>query len=351
MTTATAPGKMIILGEYAVLEGADALVYAVNRKAHVTAQTVPGNEFKVYSPSLNVPTQPFILTPQLKVRFDPNLASNFKNKLLFFKKIFEHLVLGFPGFTNNTGLSIELVTDDFYLKQLHSKLGFGSSAALTIALAKAVSSELQIDMNDTQLFRLALQAHREAQGSLGSGIDIAASYYGGVSKYTMNVPGTAEQQIPKPLKHWDNLPLAVVWSGRSASTSRMVQSVSGLRQGNPKLYTSLIKDLKQISFSGIQAYEAQELAEFLQQIRQFYSAMKRLGNESGTPIISDTHKKLAQLVETNGGAYKPSGAGGGDIGLVFASTSEQLTEIKKRIVDQKFKIIDTELSTQGVTID
>ena len=51
MTTVTAPGKMIILGEYAVLEGAEALVYAVNRKAHVTAQIIPGNEFKVLSPS------------------------------------------------------------------------------------------------------------------------------------------------------------------------------------------------------------------------------------------------------------------------------------------------------------
>jgi len=351
MTTVTAPGKMIILGEYAVLEGAEALVYAVNRKAHVTVQTIPGNEFKVHSPSLNVPTQPFILTPQLNIRFDPNLDQNFKNKLLFFKKIFEHLILGFPGFTNNTGLSIELVTDDFYSKQLHSKLGFGSSAALTIALAKAVSCELQIDITDTQLFRLALSAHREAQGSLGSGIDIAASFFGGVTKYIMNDPGTAEQQIPAPLKQWDNLPLAVVWSGRSASTSRMVQSVSGLHQGNPELYTSLIQDLKQVSIKGIQAYEAQDLTGFLHQIRLFYSAMKRLGDESGTPIISCTHQKLAQLVETNGGAYKPSGAGGGDIGLVFASSSEQLTEIKKRIVNEKFKIIDTEISTHGVTLD
>ena len=39
IVTATAPGKLVLLGEYAVLEGAPALVMAIDRRAEVRLET------------------------------------------------------------------------------------------------------------------------------------------------------------------------------------------------------------------------------------------------------------------------------------------------------------------------
>ena len=60
--SASAPGKLILLGEYAVLAGAPALVMAVDRRARVTITSVRGNSFSVVSPTLNAGAASFELT-------------------------------------------------------------------------------------------------------------------------------------------------------------------------------------------------------------------------------------------------------------------------------------------------
>ena len=87
MIRASAPGKMILLGEYAVLHGAPALVYTVERRAHVNVKNLHEAEFQVSSPSLQIESQPFVLTSRKQVRFDPNLSAFIKNRLLFFLRM------------------------------------------------------------------------------------------------------------------------------------------------------------------------------------------------------------------------------------------------------------------------
>ncbi len=343
MIKTSAPGKMILLGEYAVLEGAPALVCAVNRRASVHLQPLEGSEFSVQSPSLQTPAQPFIITPGLKIRFDPNLKTEALNKLHFFKVIFESILNDLKNCKPLTAVDIKLETDAFYSVSLRRKLGFGSSSALTAALAKAVSEAAGLPLDEAGIFRLALTAHRAAQGSAGSGIDIAACSYGGVLEYKMDDP----KHSPHKLNPWNELPLAVVWTGASASTSRMVQSVSVLKQANPKLYNKIMEELKAVSAEGIEAYKEQQLQPFLKAVQNFYSGLKKLGSESKTAIISRPHQILAETALLNGGFYKPSGAGGGDIGLLFASSFEQLEVLKEKTIQQGFKIVTAETAVQG----
>ena len=343
MIQVSAPGKMILLGEYAVLEGAPALVCAVNRRAYVGILPATGNEFTVHSPSLKTGWQPFILTPNLKVRFDPNLSPNILNKLHFFADIFESIMDGFRKYGALAAMGIELETDAFYSTELHRKLGFGSSSALTTALTKALSISSGFLLNENEIFLQALSAHRTAQGNMGSGIDIAASTFGGILEYKI-------EQIPQKVNPWEELPLAVVWTGASASTSKMVQSVSMLKQENPLLYKTLIKQLSLFSEEGITAYKERQLDAFLATIRKFYDALTKLGNKSNTSIISEPHQLLAELAARHDAAYKPSGAGGGDIGLLFASSIENLAILKREAVQKGFKIVDTDISPDGVTV-
>ena len=52
--TASAPGKLVLLGEYAVLEGASALVLAVNRRARVTLTRIDEVAWEIVSPTLEL---------------------------------------------------------------------------------------------------------------------------------------------------------------------------------------------------------------------------------------------------------------------------------------------------------
>ncbi len=343
MIKVSAPGKMILLGEYAVLEGAPALVSAVNRQAAVTVTLREGNEFSVHSPSLKIGRQPFILTSNLKIRYDPNLSPLISNKLHFFTDIFESILEGFKAYGTPPFMQIELETDAFYSAELHRKLGFGSSSALTTALTSAIAEASGFNLTEGEIFRHALVAHRAAQGKAGSGIDIAACTYGGVLEYKM-------EQTPKKLEPWEELPLAVVWTGASASTSTMVQSVSALKEKNAALFKEIITELGWISEQGISAYREQQIQSFLSAVENFYTALKRLGRESNTSIISGPHQELAEMAAQNGAVYKPSGAGGGDIGLLFASSKENLIKIKNEAAEKGFKIVDTNISSDGVTV-
>ena len=54
MIKVTAPCKLILIGEYVVLEGAAALVSAVNRFAEVTIEASVKKMYSVYAPSINI---------------------------------------------------------------------------------------------------------------------------------------------------------------------------------------------------------------------------------------------------------------------------------------------------------
>ena len=349
MIQASAPGKMIILGEYAVLYGAPALVHTVDKRAEVNVHPLSGNEFLVSSPSLRVDPQPFVLTKSGSVRFNPHLHTVIRNRLLFFKKIFEQILSALKIDNPGTGLSIELKTDAFYSQQFRSKLGFGSSAALTVALANAMARAYNVTVDAKSLFRIALDAHRAAQGNLGSGIDIAASAYGGILNYTM-AAHSEKQEAPKKVSSWEALPMAVVWSGSSASTSKMVKSVAQLETDNPSLHRMLIDTLTKISIDGAQAYAEQYLDGFMYSVNAFYSALQKLGEESSTSIISAAHARLAELAFQESCVYKPSGAGGGDIGLLFAASKDKLETVSKKVEQNGYKIVDVKLDPKGVYI-
>ncbi len=344
-----APGKMIVLGEYAVLEGAPALVCAVDRWAEVRLAPREGAEFVVESPSLGIDAEPFVVTPKGHIRFNPSLEESRKKRLSFFRTIFE-LVWAYLNERQMKlpALTAALNTDDFYSPSLHAKLGFGSSAALTVALVYALLKYMDRNFGLTEIYGLAYRAHHEAQGKIGSGIDIAASTFGGRLIYRMATASAPAPEIPQRVAPWDELRMLTVWTGKSASTQQFVQGVNQLRDINPALYAQLIERLSNLSVAGCTAYENKQLDEFLTIVGDYYSAMKELGETSGMPIISDSHERIAAEAAAAGLAYKPSGAGGGDIGLVFGRDDEGVADFSRRIQELGFRVLDISAATEGV---
>jgi len=347
----SAPGKMILLGEYAVLDNAPALVCAVDLRATVKIEHLPGNEFVFSAPSLRLNELPFVILDNGHVRFDPSLRPEALRKLKLFSGIMEFVYQNLPAEKKRRGLRIEINTDAFYSTEFHSKLGFGSSAALCVALVKALISVLAPETEEARIFRLALNAHHHAQGKMGSGIDIAASYFGGFLKYQRIYEQDPMDKLPKMLAACPGLFFRPVFTGKSASTTKLVGGVKQLKEQQPQIYRQIMSRLKEISAAGVMAFEQKNVEQFLDRVRAFYSSLKDLGRQSAMPIISEVHQKLAELAKQHGAVYKPSGAGSGDIGLVFAANEQILLKTIAVIKEHGYLPLEVKVAGQGVRLE
>lgn len=349
LVEASAPGKLILIGEYAVLEGAPSLVCAIDRFAKVTISESGSDYYLVSSPSINTKTNAFSIDRNGLILFADSVDLPTRKALSFFKTTFEYAWQYCKlGDITLKPFHIKIDTRAFYSAKLYTKLGFGSSAALTVALVKALfilAGKAVDDENERiKIFRLSLAAHKKAQGNLGSGIDIAASALGGVLQYRVGFNNRAEQIAPEKIPLWEELPMAVVFTGSSESTRKMVSGVGQLKKEKPGIYKQLMTELEAASVQGCASYKKKEKKSFFAAIKNYNGLMLSLGQKSGMPIISADHQNIAKIVEQNGGVYKPSGAGGGDIGVVFAGNFGQLEKIKKALENSNFSLLDVKIA-------
>jgi len=349
---ATAPGKLILLGEYAVLQGCPSLVLAVNRYATVTVQPVADKFHRVTSPTLQLKELPFRVLSDGSVEFIPSLTRDQEQKLHLFRQVVKFIVQQTGKFSFPSH-HFHLDTDSFYLSAGGEKLGLGSSAALTVALVQAVFYLLTgREATRTELFRLARQAHHLAQGKSGSGIDIAAAVYGGLLYYRLTgSPNSAAlpeaEELPFPRK----LLFTTIWSGFSTSTAGMVQRVLRWQEHHPQNARNLFEQMCQVARQGISAVREGEIAELLNSCRRYRELLEALGEQSGADIFSPVHREVARLVEKAGGVYKPSGAGGGDVGIALWDSPERMTRFQQKILHFSYKIVNLEFSGHGARIE
>ena len=265
--TASAPGKVVLSGNYSVLWGATSLVAAVDRYA-------------VADPS----------------RPPTHIA----------EEVLAAVALGFvdaPCFVDVS--SLRAPTADGGSR----KLGLGSSAAITVATlaAKALGPALDKD----ELWRRALRAHRQVQPD-GSGIDVVASTFGGIRACRMLESGELDQvQHELPPDLW----MGVVASNTPSSTAGMLKRVKAFASANPALFGQIIGRAK----AGAAATaEAKTSAHFIAGLELQDEALRALAESSGAGIFTAEFDHLARAARAAGAFFAPSGAGGGDIGIYFS---------------------------------
>jgi phosphomevalonate kinase len=340
-----APGKLILLGEYAVLEKAPALVAAINKQCKVRIKP-HANHFQFSAPNLNLNNILFVLSERgdacFKEEYPPEVHKKLGFVLSIMKYVTEHSGHTIPP------AAISVDTGDFYHPSSGKKFGLGSSAALTVGLMVALNEHLGYQDWMRSLYYEALLAHRTAQGKLGSGVDVAATTTGGVIRYEM--PHSAIGK-PETIKHcaWpSDLYMVPIWTGISASTRSFVKRVDKFQVDSPKSYRHILDVMIELSEQGTNYFEEGATQSFLDVVQAFMTQECLLGQQSGAPIISPVHKQLADLVQQTGGVYKPSGAGGGDIGVALCSSENTRRQIIEQIDSSDFEIINLSPQLEGV---
>lgn len=264
---ARAPGKVVLSGAYAVLEGAPAIVSAVTR--YVTCDSGEPAER---------------VTPEVRAALPDG---------------------PYPAF------------DASELRDGTQKLGLGSSAAIVVASLAAVA-DAELAHDEAALRRAieapALRAHQLAQGG-GSGIDVAASTRGGTLIATRAAPGVLTLE---PVTLPPGLCIEAWASGVSASTPELLRAVGRFRDERQRDYEELMSSLSGAASRAAAALESRESRAFIAELSLQRELLARLGSASGVPIITPEVRQLAEWAKSRAAAVLPSGAGGGDIVLWVA---------------------------------
>jgi len=344
----SAPGKLVLFGEYAVLFGAPSVVAAIDRRANVTLRSFAGNGWEVSAPGLVPQPARLEVGPGNTVLWhDEKLgrgAFGLIDKLL--QKIGE---CGSIDLRELPPLSATLDTREFFESagDRDSKLGLGSSAALTVTFASALEfwagGPTATGMEQVQEL---VDLHRGVQGGAGSGIDVAASLIGGVIRYQLADDGSVAQAVPLVLP--EDLRLVFVWTGRAASTGDFLGRLQARREEVPQEVNPALDELGAVSLVGIGALADDDAEGFLDAVDTFWQALEQLGMMIGMPILSDEHHALRRNAVDCGVHYKPSGAGGGDFGIGFTTDEDAAAEFRGRAEANGFRVLGLGLDQRGL---
>lgn len=321
--TASAPGKILLLGGYAVLERPNvAYVLAVDK--HVKATLQPLNEQEII---VDLPDFGFSIHGDAH-QFSGSTEEREKAKFVIHAiratiKYLEYKKIPWKGF--------KLVThsdEAFQLKQ--GKSGLGSSAAVTVA---AIAAMLHYHgIKDLEIVhKLAQFSHAYSQGKVGSGFDIAAACYGSIEyvRYSAtNISFDLAQDSNKFGKviesKWDytiqktqmpsSLHLAIAnIIGTSASTSAMVKKLHAWKEKNGNIYNEIIHAINEADRLALIALRQNNIDAFAKHFNTARTQTKKLGEEAGIETESDGHTKLINSSLQNGALVcRLPGAGGGD---------------------------------------
>jgi len=316
--TATAPGKLIIVGEYAVLEGGPAISAAVDRRARVELRhSSGGNTLRIANTGAVFPFAMSAGKPCWES--EPGDYGRLPEAAL--------TALSRGEVEQLPAMQIELSTEDFYSKSLAGaaqKIGIGSSAALTVALVAA----LQASTGAVPSLQACMDAHLRFQDGKGSGIDIATSWYGNV--VAMQPQADALPNVEK-LQWPSSFHVLPIWSGESASTPEMLSRLAAYRANQARAYARLMDELAACSRAALGSWHADNAAELLELLSVYGGLLEKLDEAGGIGIWSSIHQQLGKLALEFGVGYKPSGAGGGDFGLAFAADAELLSAFAARV--------------------
>lgn len=341
--TARAPGKIVLLGEYAVLEGAPALVMAVDRYAKITLATHNESYSQVESPNWGNGPARFTLEQQQMIWQDSATADSYS--------LISHIITALLKATDtqvalpNFNLSID--TADFFQSR-QTKLGLGSSAAITVSLAGALLKLIGVEKTNEELLPQLIDAHRSFQGGRGSGIDIASSLYGGLIAYqtdSRHVSPTVQQYtLPSGLYYM------CIFTGKSASTTNFIGRYNDWKTQDPQGSTNLIDCLKNIVIHSQEIVHYGDSSRLLQAVKDYAQQLKELTKASGLPIYSAEHLHIDELARAAGVSYKPCGAGGGDIGLALSDDPQRLTELKQKLLVEGLQLPEIGIANTGLEL-
>jgi mevalonate kinase len=270
-------GKVILIGEHAVVHGHPALAAAIDRQVKVWFEGRPSGPISLSVPHWNV---------SVSVGEEHPLAEALG--ILAREVSAEHLSVSLHA-----------------LAELPPAAGLGSSAATMVAVARALAAAAGRRVDPHRLEDIATAGERCFHGN-PSGIDVALAARGGIGLFR-RVTGLVPVAPAEPLE------LAVGLSGEPRRTGDMVARVANALSARPEETGLRLEELGAAAFAGAAALEDGNLGRLGQLMARAQEILGGLGlSTRGIDGMIDAALREGAL------AAKLTGAGGGGAVIALA---------------------------------
>lgn len=266
-TIVSAPGKIHLLGEHAVVYGKPALLTAINRRLYV--------EIKRHSELI-------INSEEKNQKFVLQIIDIFKNI---------YRIVKLPP------LEIKITS------QIPIGSGMGSSAALSSALIGALMKELKGIWNPNKINEFAYEAEKIAHGN-PSGADNTTIVFGGLVWFRKEFD-FLKSIWSLPILSYKFPSFVFINSGKPLETTKeMVAKVGDLYNKTPKKTMELFNDQENLVKRLLLSFKTGDKEEMKKVIFQGERNLEKMG------VVGRFAQKVIRKIEAHGGVAKICGAGG-----------------------------------------
>ncbi len=287
-TAAKSNGKVILLGEHSVVYGKPAL--AVPIKNAVVAEVSDSD------------SAPVIKVPAWDI--DDKLEESNSIWWQSIQTVFADLGIADQHFSIHVRPNIP------------AAMGLGGSAAIAVAIIKAVSKHFKLGLSLEELNRFAFACEKAAHGT-PSGIDNTMATYGTPIVYQSGEqPRMDELTFPKPLE------LVIGVSDKPSLTVDMVSGVRERWRANGELYNHLFENFGRVAETGINAVKDGDYRSLAHMMTINHGLL------SAIQVSSPELDRMVQIARDHGalGAKLTGAGGGGSIVALADGNSEQIVE-------------------------
>jgi mevalonate kinase len=331
----SAPAKVHIIGEHAVVYGYPAILATVNKRIYIKAKKSDKVIFtddrfnNFYEWEISECLKSYKLGKDL---WEECLEKKDFSEIVTFSKRGHYLkaLIGtcLKKMAINGGIEITITKSE-----IPSGSGLGSSAALAVAITKAISEVYEKDLSLHAINSIAFECEKLMHGN-PSGADNSTSCFGGLIWFEKSQPIITLKEISK-LENF----MFVMTKKPEKSTGELVEIVRNLMkfQKEPKM-----KEIEKMTY---------EMKEVL--AKKDYESMKKIINRTNELLSAlglatkETNKVYKEVLALNG-ASKMCGSGGGGIMLVY---HEDPNLIKDKMKSLGFEVFEAELAVEGVMVE
>ncbi len=301
-------GKIILFGEHAVVYGSHAIAAPIPLAMQAKAGVSDREGIHLIIPRWGV---------------EERLKANGKHKHSIFRSL--DMILKKLNL-RDADIKIEV------FPQVPRAMGLGGSAALAVAIIRALSDAFNLNLDDGQISSLAFASETIVHGA-ASGIDNTLATYGKFIRYQKGSPPDLKfLHPPKPI------PIVIGLTYVESLTARMVSKVEQARARNQKIYDEIFKDIDQLVLRAEQAiadYDLDLLGSLMNINQGYLNALQVSGREI---------EELVDIARKNGalGAKLTGGGGGGAIIALCADTGKA-EQVALAIRNAGYKAMITEI--------
>jgi len=327
MTLSSAPGKVYLFGEHAVVYGEPAVPCAIERRARVGVQRRDDGKLRVRADDLSL--DGFTVEYDGTTEDGPDID------------VSESLVSAAMGYVDGAIEQVREVTgedDAGFDVTIESDIplgaGLGSSAAVVVAAIDAATRELGVTLETAELAERAYQTESRVQDGQASRADTFCSATGGA----VRVEGEDCRTLEAP-----DLPIVIGFDGGAGDTGQLVAGVRELR-AEYDFAADTVEAIGDVVRNGEDALADGDIEEIGRLMDFNHGMLSALGVSSRS---LDSMVWAARDADALGA--KLTGAGGGGCIVALDESEDALTSLSYTPgCEDAFR---AELDTEGVRIE